>query len=213
MSPPNGALRGFVGSSLVQLVGWSAMFVGFGFVGRATLVDGRTLSLVWPAAGIAALWVMAGWGRTTASTLVALAVCTFAVNWVTGASPALSLVFVVANVLQATLFVAVARRLLPDVRGLGGRRALSQVRDLGLIGIAAGVACVVGAMVGSSLVWSITGSFTPMGGLLWLGRNYVGLVGIVVLGLLLMPYLGRPPGRPSPGPGRPRPAGFRSPSP
>ncbi|MEO5652622.1 MAG: ATP-binding protein [Marmoricola sp.] len=51
------------------------------------------------------------------------------------------------------------------------------------------MACLVAAMVGSSLVWLITGSWTPMGGLLWLGRNYVGLVGIVVLGLLILPSL------------------------
>lgn len=187
-APPREAPRS-VGRSSMQLVGWSAMFVGFGFVGRATLVDGHTLSLVWPAAGIAALWVMSGWGRTTLADLTALAVCTFAVNSATGATYALSTAFVVANLLQATIFVVIAQRLLPDVRGLGGRRSLSQVRELGRIGIAAGVACLVAATVGSSLVWLITGSWTPMGGLLWLGRNYVGLVGIVVLGLLILPTL------------------------
>ncbi|MEO5652623.1 MAG: hypothetical protein ABIN79_00125 [Marmoricola sp.] len=128
LAPPREAPRS-VGRGSMQLVGWSAMFVGFGFVGRATLVDGHTLSLVWPAAGIAALWVMSGWGRTTLANLTALAVCTFAVNSATGATYALSTAFVVANLLQPTIFVAIARRLLPDVRGLGGRRSLSQVRS------------------------------------------------------------------------------------
>ncbi len=189
MSPPDGVRTASVASRLWRLAGWGAMFVGFGLVGRASMVDGTTLSLVWPAAGIGALWVMSGWGRSTAVDLAVMAACTFAVNWFTGASYGLGLIFVGANLLQATLFTFGARRLLPDVRGLGGDRPLSQVRDLGLLAVAAVAACAVAALIGSSLVWAESGSWTPVVGLLWFGRNLVGLVGIVVFGLLAMSHL------------------------
>ena len=68
-----------------MLVGAAAYFL-LGLLGRATIQEGEVLSLVWPAAGVAALWFSAGDRRTWPSDVAALSIATFVINSVTGAT-------------------------------------------------------------------------------------------------------------------------------
>ena len=101
--------------AVVRLASWTAAFVAAGYVGRATIIDGTALSLVWPAAGVALLWLATSSRRTVAADTACFATATFVVNASTGASPALATVFVVANLIQAGLVLALARWWVPEV--------------------------------------------------------------------------------------------------
>ena len=78
--------------------------------GRATRLAGSEIALVWPAAAVAIIWVLATRGcgpRQRAAHLGLLAVVTFAMNVATGAVPMLSAWFAVVNVVLAIVTVTV----------------------------------------------------------------------------------------------------------
>ncbi len=112
--PPGPLHRPLAG--VVGLLVGTVVFALAGLLGRATVVDGRTLSLVWPATGVGMLMVAAVERRDRVVAVGLVAVATFLLNDLTGASAVLSLVFVLSNVAQAVvgglLVHEVARRLL-----------------------------------------------------------------------------------------------------
>jgi diguanylate cyclase (GGDEF)-like protein/PAS domain S-box-containing protein len=173
----------------VRLVVWVAAFVAAGYVGRATIIDGTALSLVWPAAGVAALWLATGGRRTRAGDVAALACAAFVVNATTGASPSLALVFVAANLLQVGLFLTFAHRWLPEVWAFGGARPLATLEQLGRLVAAALLGCAAAALLGSLGLHLVTGSGTLLTLLAWWGRNTAGLVAVALVGLLAGPSL------------------------
>jgi signal transduction histidine kinase len=170
-----------------RLLAWALLFVLAGYAGRATIIDAAALSLVWPAAGVSALWLASAHGaRQRGVDALVFSGCTFVVNLTTGASPALAGVFVVSNLLQVTVFVLVMRRLTPHLWGFGGREPLRRLRDLGALVFTATLACLVCATVGSIGLRLVTGSGSLTTVLVWWGRNTTGLLTIGVLGLLLV---------------------------
>ncbi|GAA4078349.1 diguanylate cyclase domain-containing protein [Nocardioides kongjuensis] len=175
--------------AVVRLASWTAAFVAAGYVGRATIIDGTALSLVWPAAGVALLWLATSSRRTVAADTVCFATATFVVNASTGASPALATVFVVANLVQAGLVLALARWWVPEVWGFGGRRPLGRLAELGRFVAAALIACLVAALVGSAGLYLTEHSGSLLTVLAWWGRNTVGLVAVSLVGLLAGPAL------------------------
>ena len=84
-------------------------------VGRATRLEGTQLALVWPASGVAFLWLADAWGsqRGRRANVVALFAATVAGNALTGAAVSLSLVFGVANVVHAIVTCALFAHLRP----------------------------------------------------------------------------------------------------
>ena len=108
-----------------------ALFVGAGFAGRATVVGPGSLSLVWPAAGVAALWLCTSTRGSRPWDLTLMASCTFLVNVLTGASPLMSAWFVATNLSQTIWFFFLMRRLVPDSWNFGGLRVLGRFTDLG----------------------------------------------------------------------------------
>jgi signal transduction histidine kinase len=177
-------------AALVQL-GFVAAYTVAGFLGRATVIDGGSLSLVWPAAGVAVLW--AGWalscGRGAVSVAAALlAVSTVVVSTVTDAPPDLVVVFVVANLGQAAAAVAV---LGPTAAwpAPGPSRALPIETVRGAVRLVGGAAAsaVLGAVVACIGIASALGSGAVTGSTfaLWWGRNLTGTVAVVALVLLV----------------------------
>ncbi|GAB6896927.1 hypothetical protein [Kineosporia succinea] len=84
------SLLGSTSPTPAALTRSAAFAVCFGvavFLGRLTVMDGTSLSLVWPAAGVAALWFAcqreAGTARLDHLLLGSL---TLALNWATGAA-------------------------------------------------------------------------------------------------------------------------------
>lgn len=175
---------------VLRLVSWTAAFVVAGYVGRATIIDGGSLSLVWPAAGIAALFLATA-GRAWAPVLICLVVATFVVNRTTGASNALAVVFVITNLSQVVLFVAVLKRWLPHVWGFGGDEPLRRFVDLGRLTVAATASGLIGAGLGSLGLVLVTGATMWPDFVVWWGRNAVGIIVIATLGLLVGPELAR----------------------
>jgi signal transduction histidine kinase len=169
----------------LRVVVGSTLFIVAGYLGRATVIDGQGLSLIWPAIGVAALWIGSGNRRTWPTDTAALAAATVLVAITTGASFALSLVISAANVVQVFAFVAMARRGMPGLWGFGGKQALQRVADLGRIAIAAGLSGIAGLTVGFVGV-AMTVGLLPISTLaVWWGRNVVALVVITVLGILI----------------------------
>lgn len=175
--------------AVVRLAAWTAAFVGSGYVGRATIIDGTALSLVWPAAGVAVLWLATSTRRTVVPDAVTFGAATFVVNASTGASPALAAVFVVANLVQAGLVLALARWWLPEVWGFGGRRPLGRLAELGRLVAAGLIACLVAALVGSAGLYLTRHGGSLLTVLAWWGRNTVGVVAVGLVGLLAGPVL------------------------
>jgi signal transduction histidine kinase len=167
----------------------TAVFVGFGFLGRATVIDDNAISLVWPAAGVAALWLSSGDRRTWPGDAVALAVATFMVNVLTGAAVDSSIVFTVSNLLQVAAFVFLGRRWFDDVWGLGGVFPLHRLADLGRLAVTSMVAAAVGALSGAIGLAVVVGGVDAPDVIVWWGRNSVSLLVFTSVGLLAGPAL------------------------
>lgn len=156
-----------------------------GFLGRATIIDGAALSLIWPAAGVATLWIGTGNRSTWVNDFLALALATFAVNALTGSPPAASLVFVVTNVIQVVAFLVLLRRWLPDLWGFGGTAPLLRLADLGRLTLAALLGSLLGASVGALGRTLVVGQTDLSSFIVWWGRNGVAVIVIVTLGILI----------------------------
>lgn len=170
-----------------RLAVWVPVFVTAGVLGRLTIIDGGAMSLVWPAAGVAAIWLASATRRTLPVDVVVLSAAVLAVNLVTGASTALALLFVVTNLVQVGCFVLPMRRLRPGLYLFGGTDPVATLRDLSAFAGCAVVACAAGAAVGSAGVAAL--GLQPLqlsSAMVWWGRNSAGMVVVGLLGLLLL---------------------------
>ncbi|MEW9264525.1 diguanylate cyclase [Kineococcus endophyticus] len=160
----------------VRSLTFTALFAVAVFLGRLTILDGTSLSLVWPAAGVAAAWFCGTRNRWLDIAL--LAAVTVVVNALTGAGPALLVGFVVTNLGQAQLFASLRRRWFSPGSGLGTRQLAV------LLGTAA-TACAVGTVGGTVTVAAAGGEPSWLGAAVWFTRNFAGilLVAPVVLRL------------------------------
>lgn len=174
-------------------MGFAGLFTLAGFVGRATIIDGRALSLVWPAAGIAVLWYLVEDVRWRSLDILALAGITFLVNTTTGSSSAMGWVFILANVVQALTVVTLCRRWRGGLWGDGPPMATT--RSLMVLVAAAMVGAVVGATIGATGLWLTSDFFSVASTLTWWGRNAVGIIGVTVAGLLVLHQLQSQAGR------------------
>lgn len=174
---------------LARLASGTVLFVAFGYLGRSAVIDRESISLIWPAAGIAAAWVGSGNRRTWPTDLLSLAVATFVVNLATGASGVVCTAFVLSNVLQVCTYVVLARRWSPDVWGLGGRVPLHRLTDLGRVVAAAVLACLVGASTGAAALLVTVGGLEAHNVAVWWGRNCVSVAVFAILYLLAGPRL------------------------
>jgi signal transduction histidine kinase len=174
---------------LFRLVTGAVLFVAFGYLGRITVIDHGSISLIWPAAGVAAVWIGSGNRHTWPTDLVALALATFVVNFGTGAPGTLAAAFVASNLLQVCTFVLLIRRWSPELWGLGGSVPLHRLVDLGRLVAAAVVACLVGAATGAAALTATVGGVELQNIVVWWGRNCVSLVVIALLWLLAAPSL------------------------
>jgi diguanylate cyclase (GGDEF)-like protein/PAS domain S-box-containing protein len=105
-------------------------------LGRATRVDGTQLALVWPAAGVAFVWLHRVWRDRPWPDVALLAVLTAAGNLLTGTPWWMAAVFGAVNALQALVVVALFER-------LGGTDGLTTARQL--------FALVAAAVLGSTV--------------------------------------------------------------
>lgn len=173
------------GRAGVPLVAWACAYSLTAWLGRMTILDGNALSLVWPAAGVAVLWFGATAVRKWPSALLLLAVCTYSVDRLTGATATTAWVFVVANVVQVVVLATLLRVKVPHLFGAGGTHPLLRSRDFWwVLGIAA-LSSVLGAALGSLGMTQTEISWSPTDALAWWGRNASGVVIVAVSGMLV----------------------------
>ena len=171
---------------LLRTLGFAGLYVLASYVGRLTVMDSTNLSLVWPAAGVSAVWFLAQRNsRWRGLDVVALAVVTMVVNVATGAPVVLAGFFVVANLLQAVVFVVLFRRWLPHLWGGGGDQPLARLRELWRLIAVALLSTTAGALVGPTGVWIIRGVYSWPATAVWLTRNTVSILLIGITGIRL----------------------------
>ncbi|MCV2395726.1 EAL domain-containing protein [Actinotalea sp. M2MS4P-6] len=155
-------------------------------VGRATRLHGGELAVIWPAAGVGALWVARSWTRRRqcAAAVGLLTVVAGVLNAITGAGPVVGAALGVVNGLQAAawcwLLVAVQRRL--------GRRPLV-LRGAADLLVATGAALVAATVagLGAALVLHATSGAVVLDVLgHWVLRNATGIVVVAAPAIVLL---------------------------
>lgn len=163
--------------ALLHLAGLTA-FVGMALLGRATMLDGAAISLLWPAGGVAAVWLFLSPGRHVWVALALLGTAAGLTNYLTGAGAGLTAVFVVSNVLQAAVFLLVVRRTVPTLWGRGGTTSLAGIVPLSWVTMAALVAAGAGATAGY-LGGNLVRADLPLElWVIWWGRNFAGVLSV-----------------------------------
>ena len=161
---------------------FALVFAGAVLLGRTTIMDGTSLSLVWPAAGVAAAWFAVQRDAGTRWIDAALlALITWSLNLATGAGVLLALFFVAANLLQAEVFVHLLRRWTPHLWGAGGQEPLTGTRTLARVLAAALTATAAGALVGPTAAALAAGSWSWLTVAVWMVRNSVAIALITVM--------------------------------
>ena len=107
----------------------AVIYAGAAFLGRLTIIDDQSLSLYWPAAGVAALWFLVRGGLKPLD-LALFALLSCVINLVTGASWPMVAVLVLANVAQVVTFIRVLRAARPELWGCGGTGTIDSPRAL-----------------------------------------------------------------------------------
>ncbi|MEV0127620.1 ATP-binding protein [Dactylosporangium sp. NPDC050688] len=170
--------------SLARTAAWSVLCLLATFAGRLTIMDGTSLSLVWPAAGVTVLWFsMQCRARLRWADPVMLAVVILVVNTATGAPPALALWFVVANLTQVAVFLRVHARVSPHLWGAGGDAPMARSADLWRLLLATAAGALAGCAIGPPAVWLVSGHVEWLDAAIWFTRNTVSILLIVALGL------------------------------
>ncbi|WP_432543512.1 PAS domain S-box protein [Kineococcus sp. SYSU DK002] len=164
-------------AAVVRSLAFALVFCVAVFLGRQTVVDGTSLSLVWPAAGVAVVWFAAQRSaRTRGLDLVLLSVATFALNALTGLDAVVSGCFAAAGVAQVLVFGALFARWCPQAWGAGGDRPLTGLPQLMRLLAAAVLATGASALLGPTALWALTGHWSWLEALVWVTRNTAGVL-------------------------------------
>ncbi|WP_239164008.1 ATP-binding protein [Actinoplanes palleronii] len=166
--------------SLARTVLFALLYAAAVYAGRRTAMVADGVSLVWPAAGVAAVWCCAQRGAPTRRLdLLLLAGILGTGNWLTGASPAVGVVAGLVGLIEVGVFLRALRRWRPGLWGAGGSETLRSPRDLwALLGAALAASCAAGV---SGLLgrWLVTGSMPIASSIMSMARH---LTGILIIG-------------------------------
>ncbi|GAA2554232.1 hypothetical protein GCM10010435_25850 [Winogradskya consettensis] len=189
-------------SALMRTAVFAVAYTVATYAGRQTIMDSTSLSMVWPAAGVGVVWFCAQRHSPVRwADAVALSMITLVINMITGASPALAAAFVVANLVQAGVFLSLMSHWRPNLWGAGGSEGMRSPRDLWALLSAAFCATAAGAAIGPTGVWLSSGHYSWPATAVWMARNTASMLLIGAVGLCfghaLAAYLTRRGGRPT----------------
>lgn len=162
------------------VLGWVLLYVGVATLGRLTVLPSAGVALFWPAAGVAALWLLLTPPQRLLLHATALYVTSVLVNLAFGADPAPALLFGVANLVQGL----VTRGVLLLTRGEPVE--LRTPQDAWRLLIAAFLASVTSLPFGNLAAWLGTADWSVLTALAWLVRNSAGTFGAAALGIVLL---------------------------
>ncbi len=157
-------------------VAFAVAYAALTLAGRMSIADGRPVSLVWPAAGVAVLWLLAESPRHQLRVLVPLLLVHAGVNWLTGAEPGLIVFGALSIGIQTWLVVMLLRRWCPTLLGAGGTESLRSPRTLGVASAAAIVGCAVGAAIGPVGLLLDGAPTGPTAVVAWFARHVAGVL-------------------------------------
>lgn len=168
---------------------WLGVYVAAMALGRLVVLESTQLALFWPAAGVAALWMLRG--RTLRQVVVDggllfTGTTLFFVLFV-DSRVLTSVLLGTANLAQALVVRAVLALL--DGRSIRGRprRVVTSAQDMRALLVAATAAALVGAPVGTLAAWAQTGDLDWPTAASWAIRN---LCGILVPSLAVLTITG-----------------------
>ncbi|WP_433832800.1 sensor histidine kinase [Actinoplanes sp. CA-015351] len=178
--------------ALARTVLFALLFGTAVYIGRRSALDHAGTSLVWPAAGVGAIWFCAQrFARTKWLDFVVLPVVLAAVMLATDAHPAQAAGYGVAGFVQASVFGVLLSRWRPGLWGGGGTEPMRAPRDLwALLGAAFG-ASVCGCAVGSLGEWLDKGRYPLELVVLSLARNTASILIIGSAGMFAGAALSR----------------------
>ncbi|GGS86945.1 hypothetical protein GCM10010156_51880 [Planobispora rosea] len=178
-------------SALRRTAGFALVFLIATFAGRMTVIEGSSLSLVWPSAGVAVLWFTAQrHERSQWLDAAVFAALTFTVNVLTGAPAELAVAFVVANLVQVWVFLRLFKLLCPDLWEFAGWGRFDRVQHVWRLLLAAAASTLCGTAIGPTASWILTGQWAWISTAVWLIRNTVSVVLIGAVGLRLGRFFG-----------------------
>jgi diguanylate cyclase (GGDEF)-like protein len=174
------------GRALARSAGCALAYLVASLLGRATLVDGTGLSLVWPAAGVAVVWfaVQRDAGTRWAD-LVALVGITFTLGVAAGSPLPLAAWFAAADAVQVLAFHHLLTRWCPHLWGAGGRQPMTSLREFGQILAATVVSTGGGGLIGPAATWAHTGHWSWLDASVWVARDSAAVVLLATVGLRL----------------------------
>jgi len=163
--------------SWLPTLGYLAAYTMTALLGRLTAPEASSLALFWPAAGVAAVWMLrAGTGRRLLLDLTALGVVVLMVGWLTGLAWDAAALGALGHVLLAYLprmHYRLRRRGQPP---WSLRVSLTNAVDLIDLAGAAAVAAVLSSWLGAASVALHGGQWSWTVAVAWSVRNAVGIV-------------------------------------
>jgi PAS domain-containing protein len=167
------------------LAAFAAAYLVAATLGRLTVLPDSSVSLVWPAAGVGVLWLLARARRPWPwLDVVVLFAATGAVVAATGASPQRAAVGAVATVVETVLTCAVMAHGCRRVWAGRGTRALHH-SELWWFLAAVAAGALASAPVAGLAVWLDSGVWSWEVLLLWCARNGGAVVVVCTVGLVL----------------------------
>jgi PAS domain-containing protein len=168
---------------LLVLAGLVPLLALAAVAGRATILDGGDVSLVWPAAGVSVLWLVARARRAWPwLDLVLIAAVVAVVSGLTGTAWGLVTIGTVPALVQAVVATLVIARRCPRVWVARGRRQITRVEELWWVLLAGVAGAVASAPVLAIVLRSFWGTWAWDVLLLWCARNTVSVLTICLLG-------------------------------
>ncbi|GAA1443245.1 hypothetical protein GCM10009641_59520 [Mycobacterium cookii] len=177
-------------------VRWVMAFAGtytvLAVLARLTVVEGQAVSLIWPGAGVAVIWLLAESPRRQRFVLVPLLLLHAAVVWATGAPPVVVLLGSVSVTVQTWLTVVLLRRWCPSLLGAGGTESFRSPRTLSHVFAAGALGSLVGALLGALGVWLSGTGWDVWVAPAWFARHVTGILVVGCIGHLAWEWRTQP---------------------
>lgn len=164
------------GLSASRTVVFAAAHLLLVVLGRATVPDGASASLFWPAAGVVVLWLMAETPRRWPLVLALVGAELVLGLGLTGADATFVVLAVLSVWVQSVAIVAGLRRWTPWLLGAGGHEGVRTPRAISRVLVVVAAACLLGALVGATGVWLGEPAFDAMAYVAWWARQYAAVV-------------------------------------
>lgn len=165
-------------------IGFGSAYAVLAAVARLTVVDGHTVSLIWPGAGAAVLWLLAEAPQRQRFVLVPLLLIHATVVWGTGAPTAVVVMGAVSVTVQTWLVVVLLRRWCPTLLGAGGTQSFRSPPVLARTCAAACIGSVAGAVIGASGVGVSGPTWDTWVVEAWFARHVTGILVVACVGHL-----------------------------